>query len=54
MLDKQGAYTDAAALYRLLIDASLKGQKIPSSLDVLQKRLNFIATAAVTKPSLGS
>lgn len=45
ILDKQGKYTDASALYRLLIDAALSGQKIPASLDTLQKRLNFIATA---------
>lgn len=45
MLDAQGNYADAGALYRLLIDASLKGQKIPAPLETLQKRLNFIAAA---------
>lgn len=45
ILDKQGKYTDASALYRLLIDAAINGQKIPASLDSLQKRLNFIASA---------
>lgn len=45
ILDKQGKYTDASALYRLLIDAAINGQKIPASLDALQKRLNYIATA---------
>jgi Flp pilus assembly protein TadD len=48
MLDKQGNYVDAGALYRLLIDASLQGQKIPATAQVLQKRLNFIAAAAPT------
>jgi Flp pilus assembly protein TadD len=50
MLDRQGNYADAGALYRLLIDAALKGEKIPAALDILQKRLNFITTAAVTSP----
>lgn len=45
ILDKQGKYTDASALYRLLIDAAVSGQKIPATVDSLQKRLNFIATA---------
>jgi Flp pilus assembly protein TadD len=43
MLDRQGNYTDAAALYRLLIDASEKGAPIPSNNADLQKRLNYIA-----------
>ncbi len=45
MLDKHGEYADAAALYRLLIDTSLKGAQIPAPLATLQKRLNFIAAA---------
>ena len=53
MLDRQGNYADASALYRLLIDAALKGEKIPSSLDTLQKRLNFITTASTTVPANG-
>lgn len=53
MLDRQGKYLDASALYRLLIDAALKGQKIPSSLDVIQKRLNFIATNSTANASAG-
>lgn len=48
MLDKHGEYADAAALYRLLIDASLKGAQIPAPLATLQKRLNFIAAAPAT------
>lgn len=54
MLDKQGNYADASALYRLLIDASLKGQKIPAPLEAIQKRLNFIATAANSRSTVGS
>ena len=50
MLDKNGDYTNAADLYRLLIDASLKGAKVPASLEVLQKRLNFISLANVPAP----
>lgn len=46
IMDRSGRYADAAALYRLLIDASLKGSKIPAPLDTLQRRLNFIATTA--------
>jgi tetratricopeptide (TPR) repeat protein len=53
MLDKQGNYTDASALYRLLIDASLKGQKIPAPLETIQKRLNFITAAETNKNSVG-
>jgi Flp pilus assembly protein TadD len=53
MLDKQGNYVDAGALYRLLIDASLKGQKIPASLEVIQTRLNFITTAAAAHGTVG-
>lgn len=53
MLDRQGKYLDASALYRLLIDAALKGQKIPSSLDIIQKRLNFIATNSAANASAG-
>lgn len=43
MLDKRGDYADAAPLYRLLIDAAMKGAKMPATVDTLQKRLNFIA-----------
>ncbi len=53
ILDKQGKYTDASALYRLLIDAAINGQKIPASLDALQKRLNFIATASTGAQHVG-
>jgi len=51
LLDRQSNYADAAALYRLLIDASLKGEKIPTSTATLQKRLNYItAEMAATPP----
>ncbi|MES2985008.1 MAG: tetratricopeptide repeat protein [Pseudomonadota bacterium] len=49
MLDSSGRYEDASALYRLLIDASLKGAKLPAPLATLQKRLNYI-TAATAQP----
>lgn len=53
ILDKQGKYTDASALYRLLIDAAINGQKIPAPVDSLQKRLNFIATANTGEQHVG-
>lgn len=53
MLDRQKQYADAVALYRLLIQASLNGEQVPASLDSLQKRLNYISTAA-TEGRLGS
>jgi Tfp pilus assembly protein PilF len=43
MLDREGYLADAVALYRLLIEASLRGEKLPASTDQLQKRMNFIA-----------
>jgi Flp pilus assembly protein TadD len=46
ILDRNGNHADAAALYRMLIDASLHGAPIPSSVDKLQRRLNFIASAS--------
>jgi Flp pilus assembly protein TadD len=53
MLDRQGRYADAGDLYRLLINASLKGQKIPASAESLQKRLNFISTAVRPTSTIG-
>lgn len=53
MLDRQGRYADAGALYRQLIDAALKGQKIPATLESLQKRLNFISTAVAPARTIG-
>jgi Flp pilus assembly protein TadD len=53
MLDRQGRYADAGGLYRLLIDASLKGQKIPATVESLQKRLNFISTAVAPASAIG-
>lgn len=44
MLDKQGEYSNAAALYRGLIQASLNGAKVPASTEAMQKRLNYIVT----------
>ena len=45
ILDTNGHYQDAGALYRLLIDAAMKGEKVPVSIEILQKRLNYIAAA---------
>lgn len=53
MLDRQKQYADAVALYRLLIQAALNGEQVPASLDSMQKRLNYITTAA-TEGRLGS
>lgn len=53
MLDRQGRYSDAGQLYRLLIDASLKGEKIPATIESLQKRLNFISTAVGPYSTIG-
>lgn len=53
MLDKQGNYDDAADLYRLLLDAAMRGEAIPSSPDALQKRLNYIARVNVAATPAG-
>ena len=53
MLDRQGNYVDASALYRMLIDASLNGEKIPAPNATIQKRLNYIATAGAPQPTTG-
>lgn len=53
MLDKRGDYADAAPLYRLLIDAAMKGAKMPATVDTLQRRLNFIATATIPAIPVG-
>jgi Flp pilus assembly protein TadD len=47
MLDSRGDYDDAGALYRLLIDAGLKGQPLPAPIETIQKRLNYITTASM-------
>lgn len=54
MLDRDGYYNDAAALYRMLIDASLKGAKVPAPMETLQKRLNFIATTTTVRATAGN
>lgn len=53
MLDRRGRYGDAAALYRLLIDAALRGQSVPAATDVMQKRLNYIATTLSNRKNAG-
>lgn len=45
MLDQRGDHANAAALYRSLIEASLRGAAVPASLEAMQKRLNYIVTA---------
>lgn len=47
MMDRQGRYADAAALYNLLIEASLRGESIPAPLEEIQKRMTYIQTAAL-------
>lgn len=47
ILDKKGDRENAASLYRMLIEASLKGGKVPASLDTMQKRLNYISSTLV-------
>lgn len=43
MLDRQGYYADASQLYKDLITASLRGEKIPGNQAALQERLNYIS-----------
>lgn len=44
MLDQQGAYAEAANVYRYLIGVSQRGIQIPASPDDLQARLTYILT----------
>ena len=46
MLDHQGNVADASALYRLLIDSSLHGEKVPATADAMQRRLNYLTVSA--------
>ncbi len=54
MMDKTGNYAEASALYRLLIDAALNGEKIPAPAASLQKRLNYIAAIRANTAPIGS
>ena len=45
MLDHQGRVADATALYRMLIESSLRGEKVPASTDAMQRRLNYLSAA---------
>lgn len=47
MMDRQGHYADASALYGLLVDAALRGESIPAPLEEIQKRLTYINTASL-------
>ena len=42
MMDQQGNYTEAAALYRKLIEASQRGAAIPTDVDEIEHRLVYI------------
>jgi Tfp pilus assembly protein PilF len=53
MLDTIGNRTDAGALYRLLIAASLRGEPIPAPVETLQKRLNYISNLSVPRATGG-
>lgn len=53
MLDRQKHYADAVALYRLLINAAMNGEHVPASVESMERRLNYISTAA-TQGRLGS
>lgn len=44
MLDKQKNYDEAAKLYKQLIEASERGEKIPGNIDNIQQRLTFISS----------
>jgi hypothetical protein len=44
MLDKQKNYDEAAKLYRQLIEAAARGEKIPGNVDNIQQRLTFISS----------
>lgn len=46
MLDRQKQYGDAVALYKLLIQAALNGEQVPASIESMEKRVNYITTAA--------
>ena len=48
MLDSHNNYAEAASIYKLLIEASLRGETIPVPADTLQKRLNYITTQLAT------
>lgn len=53
MLDKHGHGGDAAALYRMLIEASLRGEKVPSTTDAMQRRVNYLS-AALNSPTVAA
>jgi tetratricopeptide (TPR) repeat protein len=56
MLDHHGRVADAKALYRMLIESSLHGQKVPASADAMQRRLNYLSASAsdVAVPSMAT
>lgn len=44
MLDKQQKYAEAARVYRQLIEAASRGEKIPGNIENIQQRLTFISS----------
>ncbi len=44
MLDKQKNYDEAAKLYRQLVEAAARGEKIPGNIENIQQRLTFISS----------
>ena len=44
MLDKQKNYEEAAKLYRQLLEAEQRGEKIPGNIESIQQRLTFIGS----------
>jgi hypothetical protein len=42
ILDKQGAWPDAASIYQQLLTANERGEKIPANPEEIQERLTFI------------
>ncbi len=53
LLDRQGDYADASAVYRLLIEAAMNGDKLPATAETLQKRLNYITSASAPVTTTG-
>ena len=44
MMDKQHNYEEAEKLYKQLVEAAERGEKIPGNLDTLKQRLTFISS----------
>ena len=44
MLDKQHKYEEAAQLYRQIMQAYQRGEKVPGNIQQIQQRLTFISS----------